>query len=202
MDSGELRYTNMAVVRKIGKLSNKLLKNNIPRICIARGASNEGGEFDDEEFRKFWDMKKPAAVKEYMPGYYPRNEEERRKAAEKYGMHPDEYKPYPNDHRYTGDYPDLPWIGVAAKDIYYPWDYPAMKRNFEDPIHQNMDMMGEDRYDYGVRKLVGDNQGLFYCIVTLAICFILHEIAPETSQQRMEKQVPFTGVHYTFEPRE
>lgn len=75
-----------------------------------------------------------------MPGFYPRTEEERRKAAEKYGMHPDEYKPCPNDHRYAGDYPDLPWIGVAAKDPYYPWDYPAMRRNFEDPVSVQLNL--------------------------------------------------------------
>lgn len=45
--------------------------------------------------------------------------------------------------------------------------------------------MGEDRYDYGVRQLISDNQGLFYCVLTLAGFVLLHELCPDTSQPRV-----------------
>lgn len=72
--------------------------------------------------------------KKYMPGLYPKTKEEKKAAAEKYGLHPDEYKSCNPDTNYAGDYPDLPFISVDAKDPFYPWDIPALRRNFEEPV--------------------------------------------------------------------
>lgn len=75
--------------------------------------------------------------RDWQPGPYPKTEEERIKAAQKYNMHPDEYVPYPDDDPKgfcKGDYPDLPLIGNAAKDPYYPYDIPEQKRNHNETV--------------------------------------------------------------------
>lgn len=48
-------------------------------------------------------------------------------------MHPKEYKPYP-EHEEMGDYPDLPKIGMANKDPYYPYDLPVYKKNYHEIV--------------------------------------------------------------------
>lgn len=70
---------------------------------------------------------------QYKPGPYPNTPEEIAAAAKKYGLTLEEYKPYPEDMGY-GDYPKLPEIGADSKDIHYPWDFPEIKRNFNEPV--------------------------------------------------------------------
>lgn len=184
----------MAVLEKVKILSNKLLVNKIPAIYIIRNCSKM------EKFvEKMIDLSKPSAYVKYMPGHYPETEEERIKAAAKYGLHPYEYKPLPIDS-HAGDYPDLPWISDAAKDPFYPWDYPGIRRNYEEPFHVQFDLLGEDRYDYGVRTVMTPVKGTLIFLATMAGFFFLHYISPYTSVPRLEKQYPGHGVHYTFEP--
>lgn len=93
----------------------------------------------------------------------PTNEEERRAAAKKYGLLPEEYKTYENDGKYTqlkhinctnssnhvpifvflfrlisgagyGDYPRLEEKPIEQRDVYYPYDFPEMRRNFQEPV--------------------------------------------------------------------
>lgn len=33
-----------------------------------------------------------------------------------------------------GDYPHLPDVPVERKDIYYPYDFPELRRNFQEPV--------------------------------------------------------------------
>lgn len=75
------------------------------------------------------------SIQDFKPGPYPKTEEERRKAAEKYGLSPEEYEPYPDDGNGYGDYPKLPLIGAAAKDPFYPWDNPAFRRNMHETVN-------------------------------------------------------------------
>lgn len=72
--------------------------------------------------------------KDYKPGPYPKTEEERIIAAEKYGIPISEYKPYPDDGQGYGDYPDLPLESAESKDPFYPWDNPELKRNFNETV--------------------------------------------------------------------
>lgn len=97
--------------------------------------------------------------KDWKPGPYPTTDEERRAAAKKYGLLPEDYKPYPDDGRslrgnnwlkqilidnlsqnwkFTGaglgDYPHLPDIPVEQRDITYPYDNPEMRRNFGEVV--------------------------------------------------------------------
>lgn len=65
----------------------------------------------------------------------PRKYDEKKhdKIAEKYNLHPKEYKPYPPEKN-VGDYPALPMIGPAAKDPYYPYDIPSLRKNYHEPV--------------------------------------------------------------------
>ncbi|XP_023017233.2 NADH:ubiquinone oxidoreductase subunit ASHI [Leptinotarsa decemlineata] len=89
--------------------------------------------------------------KDYKPGPYPKTEAERLAAAKKYNLLPEEYEPYPDDGQGLGDYPKLPMISVDAKDPFYPWDYPELKRNFNEPVHAEYDLIRADRYDWSLK---------------------------------------------------
>lgn len=69
-----------------------------------------------------------------MPGKIPQTKEEIEKAAKKYNMTVADYETYPDDGLGKGDYPKLPYIGYGLRDPYYPWDFPEMKRNFNEPV--------------------------------------------------------------------
>ncbi|XP_057325476.1 NADH dehydrogenase [ubiquinone] 1 beta subcomplex subunit 8, mitochondrial [Microplitis mediator] len=141
---------------------------------------------------------------DYMPGPRPTNEEEHKKAAEKYGLHPAEYKLYPDDGMYPlGDYPQLPYQPVSARDPYYPWDQPDEKRNYNEPIHAEINLLNEDRTDYGEKPYIGYwTAPLAFWGFVAVYCF-LNYIADKYPLFRpvLEKQIPQPGVvHYTFEP--
>lgn len=72
--------------------------------------------------------------KDFKPGPYPQTAEEKAAAAKKYGLTPTEYEPYPDDGMGHGDYPKLPLISTDQKDPYYPYDFPELKRNFNEPV--------------------------------------------------------------------
>ena len=71
--------------------------------------------------------------KDWMPGAYPKNPQERALAAKKYGMRPEDYEPYPAEEGY-GDYPKLPAIGAESKDYYNNYDMAMYKRNYGEPV--------------------------------------------------------------------
>jgi NADH dehydrogenase (ubiquinone) 1 beta subcomplex subunit 8 len=142
---------------------------------------------------------------DYKPGLYPRTEEERLKAAERYGLHPSEYKPYQNDGMGYGDYPELPNISGDSKDPFYPWDNPELKRNFNEPLHAEFDLMREDRYNVSAQlrypmwmqwlQFLGVMFGTFAVYAILENFKMFHPLTP--------RQYPGDGkVHYTFEPEE
>lgn len=41
--------------------------------------------------------------KDWKPGQYPKTDEERRAAAKKYGLLPEDYKPYPDEGKFNGN---------------------------------------------------------------------------------------------------
>lgn len=146
--------------------------------------------------------------KDWMPGLEPpKTVEEHNKAAEKYNLHPKEYKPMPDDYfGGVGDYPDLPFEGVALRDPYYPYDLPEYKRNFGEALHFDIDMLGEDRYDAGVKErysnltMVLSFFGIFGALIGSTI---LGMIYLPMFQPVMEKQMPWQGkTYYTFEKAE
>ncbi|XP_058810463.1 NADH dehydrogenase [ubiquinone] 1 beta subcomplex subunit 8, mitochondrial [Phymastichus coffea] len=139
--------------------------------------------------------------KDWLPGPYPKTEEECINAAKKYNLHPEEYKPYPDDGFGYGDYPNLPYKGVALRDPYYPYDQPEYKRNFNESVHIDIDLLSEDRCDVGAsqrysRKFVI----LSFCIIfggLFGSCYLSNSVP--IFQPVMEKQYPWNGKkYYTF----
>ncbi|CAH0546750.1 unnamed protein product [Brassicogethes aeneus] len=141
--------------------------------------------------------------KDYKPGPYPKNEEEWERNAKKYNLHKSEYHPYPDDGTGLGDYPDLPMISADSKDPFYPYDNPELRRNFEEPLHAEFDVMRLDRVDvnakfrYPLWVMLAQFLGVmfFSCtIITLGeYVKMFHPLVP--------RQYPKEGkTYYTFEP--
>ncbi|XP_078052847.1 NADH:ubiquinone oxidoreductase subunit ASHI [Augochlora pura] len=184
----------MAALTKYGELSAKLLRTNIPRIQVRNYKHLD----PDEVLARYARMSWPTEMKIWVPGPTPKTEWARRRAAAKYNMHPNEYIPSGK----LGDYPKLPTIGVEAKDPYYPWDFPSLRRNYGEVIHPGFDMMGEDRFAYGVRVPYNYYKcSAIFVVLYIFMIFIVPNITPKTKPVFVDKQLPFDGkVHYSFEP--
>lgn len=102
-----------------------------------------------------------------------------------------------------GDYPHLPDVPVERRDIYYPYDMPEFRRNFQEPVHAEIDMYDETRY--------GSPQELRYPLSVMALMFVsvvggsffIYWLLDDHKMFRpvLRKQLPADGVHYTFEPK-
>jgi NADH dehydrogenase (ubiquinone) 1 beta subcomplex subunit 8 len=140
--------------------------------------------------------------RDYMPGPFPKTEEERRAAAKKYGMLPEEYQPYPDDGFGAGDYPKLPDVSGEAKDPHYHWDFPDQKRNFGDPIHIHADAIGEDRWNISQKFRIpyATQMAVMTAIIGGTTLFYLFTYDHKLYNPVMPKQLPVNGKHYTFEP--
>ncbi|XP_033227557.1 NADH dehydrogenase [ubiquinone] 1 beta subcomplex subunit 8, mitochondrial [Belonocnema kinseyi] len=145
--------------------------------------------------------------RDWQPGPYPKTEEERIKAARKYNMHPDEYVPYPDDDPKgfcKGDYPDMPLIGAAAKDPYYPYDIPEQKRNYNETLPEEFDMLGHDKLDFlGTRERFSTLEIYLTFFGMIGVTFGIYILVDDYKHFRpvLAKQFPKSGEkHYTFEP--
>lgn len=77
--------------------------------------------------------------KDFLPGPYPKTEEERRAAAKKYGMQPEDYKPYDPELGWgTGDYPHVEAIGMDLRSDYEQFDDYRLKKNFNEPVREHL----------------------------------------------------------------
>ncbi|GAB0088881.1 NADH dehydrogenase [Sergentomyia squamirostris] len=142
--------------------------------------------------------------KDFKPGKYPETEEERKAAAKKYGMHPDEYEPYPNDGTGYGDYPKLPDLPVEMKDPYYPYDMPALKKNFNEPVHIDYNLWSEDRFGYADKPRYSLTYQFLVFTGVMAGFFAIYYFLEDYKIFRpvVPKQYPNQGkVHYTFESK-
>lgn len=72
-------------------------------------------------------------VKDHKPAKFPRTSEERAAAAAKFGLRPEDYKPYPLDES-SGSYPDLGVITYDHKDPFENWTHDRFRRNFAEPV--------------------------------------------------------------------
>ncbi|XP_055840451.1 NADH dehydrogenase [ubiquinone] 1 beta subcomplex subunit 8, mitochondrial [Episyrphus balteatus] len=146
--------------------------------------------------------------KDFKPGPFPKTQEERDAAAKKYNLLPEEYRPYADEGLYYGDYPHLPegpgGLGIEAKDNYYPYDFPEHKRNFNEPLHAQIDLIGEDRYSQPEKTRFENWQYFASFFGFMTCCFVLYYWLEDKKMFRpvLPKQYPRDGkVHYTFEPK-
>lgn len=103
-----------------------------------------------------------------------------------------------------GDYPHLPDVPVERRDIHYPYDFPELKRNFQEPIHAEIDFYDETRYGtpadlrYPLWKMV------VTFLSVIGGSFLLYFWLDDKKVFRpvLRKQLPAPGqIHYTFEPK-
>lgn len=140
--------------------------------------------------------------KDYVPGAFPMNQEQRDAAAKKYGIHPDEYKPFPNDGAGFGDYPDIPLVSGDAKDPFYPWDNPELKRNFNETLSNEFDLIGEDRFDISYKYRIPLATQIAQFVLVMAGCFGVYLYLENMKQfpGLIPKQYPHKGEkHFSFE---
>lgn len=142
--------------------------------------------------------------RDWQPGPYPVTEEERKAAAAKYLMLPEEYEPYPRNRDGTGieygDYPDLPFIHHDEKDPYHPWTYLQHRVDYKEPVHINSLIMSHDMTTYNykpqipwstiVLRLLG-GWGLFLFL------YYLGELAP-VYPPMLIKHMPSNGEFYYY----
>lgn len=160
----------MAALRNVGRLSSALF--SVGRRCYSK-------KYDIDTKDHF--------TPEWMPGEYPKTEEERLHAAEKYGIHPDEYKPL-QPHEFAGDYPDLKAEGYDARDPLYPWDEPDYRRGWNEPLHEDDDMLGADKYTIeGVRQRTDPTAGSIFGVVFILVVWFVMYYQDEPHHQLMEK---------------
>ncbi|XP_042209567.1 NADH dehydrogenase [ubiquinone] 1 beta subcomplex subunit 8, mitochondrial-like [Homarus americanus] len=143
--------------------------------------------------------------KDWKPSPFPVTPEERAAAARKYGLRPEEYKPYPDDGLGYGDYPDVPLVSAESRDPYGNWDYPEHRRNFGEPIHADFEMYGLDRVNASQKLRFSPRQQAltFFAVMAgfMGIYFLLED--NKMHWPHLPKQYPQEGVvHYTFEPAE
>jgi NADH dehydrogenase (ubiquinone) 1 beta subcomplex subunit 8 len=96
-------------------------------------------------------------------------------------------------------------LSAESRDPYYPWDFPEYKRNFNDPMHVQADMYGEDRYDVSAKPRFSLlTQALaFFGVMGFSGGLYLWLERYKLFRPVLPKQIPsHGGAHYTFEPAE
>jgi len=147
------------------------------RAAAAAAASSRGGNIPTSSWRLLGGVRHGSIStwnQDWRPGQFPTTDEERAAAAKKYGLLVEDYKPISTGE--YGDYPELPEVGGAARDVYYNWDDPHERRNFGEPVHIHRDCFTEDRYepqsDVPGYWPEGDTYGkMFVRLITILILF-------------------------------
>lgn len=140
--------------------------------------------------------------KDFKPGPYPKTEEERLRAAQRYGIHPSEYEPYRDDGTGYGDYPKFKAESGDFKDPHYPYDMPELKRNYNEPMHVEFDLIREDRFNVNARFLASclEQHLQFFGVIGAAALLFWIGSKFEGFHPVKPKQYPEKGKkHYNFD---
>uniref|UniRef100_A0A0V0G753 Putative ubiquinone oxidoreductase ndufb8/ashi subunit n=1 Tax=Triatoma dimidiata TaxID=72491 RepID=A0A0V0G753_TRIDM len=139
--------------------------------------------------------------KDWKPGKYPTTEEEKLAAAKKYNLFPEEYVPVKDDGHGAGDYPGFKPYSVESRDPFYPWDFPEYRRNFNEPLHEDINIYGEDRYDVLMKPRFPLILMLASFILTMGSCIYLTYKGKDTAfLPAMPQHMPAPGVkRYTYQ---
>jgi len=73
----------------------------------------------------------------------PKTDREKAEVAKKYGLIPEDYKPYENGLQ--GDYPNLDEVPRFLRDGHHDWDDQYHRRNYGEPVPENFETLNEDR---------------------------------------------------------
>ncbi|KAL5010537.1 hypothetical protein ScPMuIL_012842 [Solemya velum] len=155
--------------------------------------------------------------KDWKAAALPKTPKERAEAAKKYGLRVEDYETYEDDGSGYGDYPKLPIVSGDARDANVDWDIPEMKRNFNEPLHIDADMYGEDRCNPDLKLRYSYTTMLLYLGTFMATVIGVYwwSVKYPRFLPVMPKQYPFNDLylekggspanektikHYTFEP--
>ncbi|XP_061394288.1 NADH dehydrogenase [ubiquinone] 1 beta subcomplex subunit 8, mitochondrial [Musca vetustissima] len=141
--------------------------------------------------------------KDYKAGKFPQSDAEREAAAKKYFLLPEEYKPYADNGLGYGDYPQLKGgLGIEARDPFYPYDFPELKRNLHETFHAESDLYSEDRWSQPAPPRYANSTYWLGFLGCMAGCLALYYWLENYRMYRpvAVKQYPGDGrKHYTFE---
>uniref|UniRef100_A0A0N5AKH6 NADH dehydrogenase [ubiquinone] 1 beta subcomplex subunit 8, mitochondrial n=1 Tax=Syphacia muris TaxID=451379 RepID=A0A0N5AKH6_9BILA len=163
--------------------------------------------------------------RDHKPGPFPETEEERRSAALKYGMRPEDYRPihYDDVNRHAGDYPYLGTITYDHKDPYESWSDRHHRRNWGELVPIDSINYRADRLTFtGLNQEDFEWLSVLYNFLSVLIplgiiCYLIsrpHPNAPRWRNPAMPKQYsydyyrawPFSDprkypiTNYSFEP--
>lgn len=143
-------------------------------------------------------------IRDNRPNKYPETEAERKAAALRYGMRPEDYKPHdPNTslNQAVGDYPDLGEVNYAIKDPHEAYTDRWHRRNFGEPVHIHWIGRRADRITWtGVEAEAVDMKHVWHKILLFYGAIVLFAYwqmtAPRHGTLRwktpmMPKQYPF-----------
>jgi len=161
--------------------------------------------------------------KDWLPaGKVPQTEEEIKKAAEKYDIPPEYYRPFKDP---IGDYPDPGIMSQEKREPNYNWDDYIDRRNYGEFVEYRFKNNTEDRNDplhYTNSKFSPTFQLFFYLLVVSGFATIWTYAEKYPVNLYFEEQMPFNNkkkdfvsphrhdlignydrvIHYTFEPAE
>jgi len=149
----------------------------------------------------------------WKPGPYPKTEAERVAAAKKYGMLPEDYKPFPNEGEGLGDYPDLGRCSGAERPGNMWWDDEDLKTNAGQPLHYNLFWTREPFIDDTITEKRSPNQTpelrflvsmaiLSFCVSLVYLTWDWRIYAPVSEPQDPYAYENKDKKFYTFEKPE
>lgn len=144
------------------------------------------------------------AEESYDLGPYPRTKEDYLKAARKYNMIPEDYKPLPEEEG-LGDYPDIMAFGGFRRDKNEDFTDRMFDRSYGEILHRDADLYDWERIDpqheeyqyfsLPVRCLI-----FFGFWATFPILhFTCEYFDLHVNHNRKQEQHPKDGPHYSFE---
>lgn len=146
--------------------------------------------------------------KDWCPASFPDTPDKKVAAAKKYGMLPEDYKPFPdNDPDSYGDYPNLPIISAESRDPYESYDFPYLRRNYGEPVNIQADIYTGQRINENTRPRTPHFQQLMTFLGVMAGALVLLVVSYKYPMPLSRQVVPMQTyrkgeVHYTFDPPE
>uniref|UniRef100_A0A1E1WYV0 Putative ubiquinone oxidoreductase ndufb8/ashi subunit n=1 Tax=Amblyomma aureolatum TaxID=187763 RepID=A0A1E1WYV0_9ACAR len=145
--------------------------------------------------------------KDWAPKGRPMTEEERRAAAKKYNMLPEDYQTRDDSEGLTwGDSPKLPTVPAAARDPNEDYDFPTLRRNYGEPVDIYMDAYTMERLDNSRQRTPPMKQAAMFLGTVLSLWFLTTlfnhpKLRCGFNPDLGPPQMPNDGVvHYTFDP--
>ncbi|XP_070535258.1 NADH dehydrogenase [ubiquinone] 1 beta subcomplex subunit 8, mitochondrial-like [Ptychodera flava] len=139
-------------------------------------------------------------TRDELPGQYPETAEERARAAKKYNMRVEDYKPYPDDGLGWGDYPKLERQHVDTRSHWDDWDFPDIRRNYGDVYHIDEDIMWRNRpnWDKDFNPPFKTQVMAFFGVVAVLGTLVMFGIKYPLFWPVGKKQYPYSNLHIEY----